>query len=435
MIDNTDNSIYLGDIDPNNEIQSTIDVRRNILFQLLIWDSIVLSDSQLLTDPRINVMMKGFRDDSVIKKYKKDGLTDIPDWQKGFEALVNANLVEVAHRETDGNSPSFLELWGKMSEKDTKDVPYLPESNEYSLYLDGIGHKKRYYNLPSMGKRFKDNLNIGVEDHAIPLSPANDTDMELKRMFREDNVLFRNILDFLQAEKNHERIDQHRYDELYNYVYSCYSINVSAETNCNINTKFKNIPFHLSSGEGDFEEAVSLSKVGVLRPTWALNPYVLDFLSFERFVKLRRRIKGVVESGIIKEMCSGTIAYSRVKELEEKWEAFTIALEEEVYDGMLDASHILGKECDKVFPNGAKHGFTPRQQVLLEPGIEVVKNVISAAFPVVDSVGTVIDICTSVQNMACYLSRREDMITLLEQKERVEKFLDGETKVVTRYFL
>ena len=53
-------SVYLGDIDPNNRIMSPLWIRRHFMMKLLVWDSVVLSDSQILTDPRINVLLRGF---------------------------------------------------------------------------------------------------------------------------------------------------------------------------------------------------------------------------------------------------------------------------------------------------------------------------------------------------------------------------------------
>ena len=53
-------NVYLGDIDPNLQMSEALKVRREIFFKLLLWDSVVLSDSQLLTDPRIIRLMSGF---------------------------------------------------------------------------------------------------------------------------------------------------------------------------------------------------------------------------------------------------------------------------------------------------------------------------------------------------------------------------------------
>jgi len=81
-------SIYIGDIDPNNTVNPTQhvrDIRRAILFRLLLWDSIVLSDSQFLTDPCIAMMMDGF---SEKKMGDHDAWDDISEWQRGFEKLL-----------------------------------------------------------------------------------------------------------------------------------------------------------------------------------------------------------------------------------------------------------------------------------------------------------------------------------------------------------
>ena len=51
------------------------------MLKLLVWDSIVLSDSQFLTDPRINVLMCGFDGKDLPKQLK---MTDIKDEQEEF---------------------------------------------------------------------------------------------------------------------------------------------------------------------------------------------------------------------------------------------------------------------------------------------------------------------------------------------------------------
>ena len=109
-------SVYLGDIDPNNTIISSLEIRRDFMFQLLMRDSIVISDSQFLTDPRINHLMQEFEDDNLAKIRE---LGELEQWQKGFEYLINAGLVEVAYRSRNGSKDSITKTWENMADNDT----------------------------------------------------------------------------------------------------------------------------------------------------------------------------------------------------------------------------------------------------------------------------------------------------------------------------
>jgi len=176
-------SIYIGDIDPNNTVNPTQhvrDIRRAILFRLLLWDSIVLSDSQFLTDPCIAMMMDGF---SEKKMGDHDAWDDISEWQRGFEKLLEIGLVEVAHR-TDiyGEQYTMLDVWNSMHNNPSASVPFLPPTPAYAKFLDTLPHQKKQYNLNSISQRFKSNLHNGISSGDFQLNPFDDTDRELTKI-------------------------------------------------------------------------------------------------------------------------------------------------------------------------------------------------------------------------------------------------------------
>ena len=421
----SDKSVYLGDIDPNNEIISVLNIRRMMMFQLLIWDSIVLSDSQLLTDPRINVLMGQFSDEKTIKTY---GLDDVAHSQKGFECLINAGLIEVAHRESERGKTDFLELWTKMSQKDTKDVPYLPFSPDYAVYLDGLGGQSRSYKLSSISQRFRSNLIEGIEKESFIINGNDDTDLELKRIFNERQVLFRNILDFLQTQLKNGAITQARYNEIYRYVYSCYSVNISAETGCNISTRFENLPLHLDSGEGDCEESGFAPKVDQLRPTWSLNPFILDYISFEDFVKIRKKLQLVFDNGKLIDFYKGNVNERDWSEVKDLWETFTIILEDELKNHMRDLMY-RKYSADNPLKNANKLS----QNIFVSNGVELVKNIFSFALEPVGLVFGTIDLIRSLCGEIYCLTKKKSIVSAREQERTIRQFIEGKTRIVTKY--
>lgn len=428
-----DKSIYLGDIDPNNHkltqltmsMLSPIEIRRNMMFQLLIWDRIVLSDSQYLTDPRVHIMMSGFHDELLCSEYD---LPDIPLSQKGFEKLIRAGLVEVACRENAGSDFSFSSLWTDMSRKDTRDVPYLPHTVEYAEYLDGLGYYARKYSLVNIGNRFKRNLQSGLEEGALILLPDHDIDRELRRMFFEKEVLFRNLLDFLKQQLKIGKITEARYNQIYTYIYSCYSVNISAETGCNISTQFKNLPLHLDSGDPTCDEMREPFLGEKLRSTWCLTPAVLDLLTFEDFIGIRQYLKPVFDNGLLLDFYKGNIERKNWGEVRDIWDHFTHYLELELKARMSRYMRGIVEEYEKI--SGKEHGLV--QESLLNCGVDVVKNIVSYV-PIAGNIIGALDMVSSVKNTFSYLTKREALISLKQQWELVDKFVNKDNSIITKY--
>lgn len=413
-------SIYLGDIDPNNNIDSAKSIRRQIMFQLLMWDSIILSDSQCLTDPRVHILMSGVDSSEICRDYS---VKDVSESLKGFELLCKSGLVKIANR--DGVNSNFTNLWYDMSKKDTKDVPYLPATSDYAMFLDGLDCIKRQYSLQSMGRRFRENLNVGVEAGKIILKKNDYVDDALRAMFLEKNVLFRNILDFIREMRNKGNITQERYDEIYRYVYGNYSGNISAETNCNISADFKNIPFHLELGGDDCCECVPPEELlSKMRPTWAFDPRILDYITFEEFVNIRKILKPVFENGRLIEFYKGNVLPENRAEVIAVWNEFTEKLE-----WLLKSA--LAK-VDNVNMHMEVKNENPFMRVYNSSGVSLVLGALSFephCGAIIGGIGVAMDAFSILR----YLKRRKTEKSLTEQKKFLEKYVNPDTKIITRF--
>ncbi len=372
--------VYIGDIDPNNTVASVREVRRNILFKLLLWDSIVLSDSQFLTDPRIAMMMSSFN-----RKHISPGHRFAMDeWHGGFELLLQSGLVEVAHR-TDalGEMYSIEDVWTSMDKNSSGGrVPFLPETSAYAEFLDQTSYHKRTYNLSKISEIFKTNLQKGFGT-TLAISPADDTDAELGRMFREQNVLFRAILQFIKEQLANGKITQARYDEIYKYVYGCYHINVPTVANCYVCTDYEKLPVHLELGNGVKEDKGGEGvDQGRLRPTWALDPDILDLLPIGSFLKVRSAVQSHIDSGLLLKYNTGDLSEEEEKQYVDLWEDYTNKLEQALQSELM--AHF--KEIDNIVSSA----YIPRQQRVMNGAIEIVANTIikpavSMAFPLLST--------------------------------------------------
>lgn len=418
-----DRSVYLGDIDPNNHIDSVMNIRRQVLFRLLMWESIVLSDSQCLTDPRIHILMGEIGADEICNEYS---VSDVDKSMKGFEQLIRSGLVEIAHRE-EGDS-RFEHLWQNMIKKDTKDVPYLPRTDGYARFLDGISHDGRLYSLPSIGNRFRNNLNRGVEDGSFLLGKSNPTDKELRRMFLENTVLFRNILDFIKEMRDKGVISEERYNEIYRYVYGNYSVNISAETGCSITTQFKNVPFHLEPGKNEYCDEMPSNLTDKMRPTWALDPRILDLISFEQFVSIRRALKPVFANGRLTDFYKGQLLPEECPEFLDVWEDFTRTLEWELKNTLYRISF------EKM--QAEKKAARPVMKILQSSGVSLITGVIGLVFPtagtVIDTLGVAADAIASGVGGYRYLKRKKTDTPMAEQKKLLEKYVSPDARIITR---
>lgn len=381
--------VYIGDIDPNNTVASVREVRRNILFKLLLWDSIVLSDSQFLTDPRIAMMMSSFNHKYIdpANRYPMD------DWHGGFELLLNSGLVEVAHR-TDavGEMLSVEDVWTSMNKNSGAGrVPFLPRTSAYAEYLDQTAYHKRTYNLARISEIFKTNLQKGYGT-ALSVSPTDDTDLELGRMFREQTVLFREILQFIKTQLANGKITQARYDEIYKYVYGCYHINVPTVANCFVCTDYEKLPVHLELGSGVKEDKGGDVDQSKLRPTWALDPRILDLLPIGSFLKVRSAVQAHVDSGLLLKYNTGELTEDEKKEYQSCWESYTATLESALMEAF--------REHYEAIDDIVSSAYVPRQQRITNGTLEIVANMvvkpaISAAVPLA---GTLFSAADHVRN-------------------------------------
>ena len=419
------NAIYLGDIDPNNTILPVMNIRRTIMFQLLIWDKIILSDSQFLTDPRLNILMHGYNSDQVCQKYN---ITDVEESLKGIESLFQNGLIEVALRQNSNSESDLYNTWLNMS-KSEKKVPYLPEDENYVHYLKSLSYHTHSYKTDNMSQLFQNNLESGI--NTDPLRGGitlhrNDVETELKRMFQEKAPLFRNILDFMQKQVKEGKLSPERYQRLYDYVYSCYSVNTSAVLGCNINTKFAHIPFHIESGSEYIGNNISQKQVERLRPTWALNPIFLDHLTFEEFTQIRRQLK----TSKVREFYTGSVESPWV-EIEDAWESYTLQLENAIKLAMYEKKDALNTRLIKEL-SGEKYITNPTQQTIVTPVYEVVKSLVSFV-PVVGNAMGVIDFAKTLCDSVVTISKYEENMAFARDYADISQLVSKETRVITKY--
>ena len=419
------NSVYLGDIDPNNNILPVMDIRRIIMFQLLIWDKIILSDSQFLTDPRLNILMSGYDGDEVCKKY---GVSNVSNAYKGIESLFENGLIEVAFRKTPNTECNLLDTWNSMRAGEKK-VPYLPEDENYVHYLKSISCNTQTYETTSMSSMFQHKLILGINTDPKKgglLLQNNDVENELKRMFSARSPLFRNILDFLREQVKNGTLSPDRFAQLYDYVYSCYNVNISAALGCNINTKFAHIPFHIQSGEEYFGNNVSQEQINRLRPTWALNPIFLDYLTFEEFAEIRKHLK----TSKVREFYLGSVK-SPWAEIEDAWADYTEHLEQYMKLIMYEKKDGITNRMFKEFGN-EKYLTNPRQHTVVTPIYEMVKSIVSL-LPGISEVIGMVDSSQGIWGSVIALSKRNEKIALAEEYKKISELVSKETRVVTKY--
>lgn len=426
-------SIYIGDIDPNNVVDSVRSVRRNILFKLLLWDSIVLSDSQLLTDPRIALMMDGFSVKHADLSFAKKN--EVLDWHKGFEELMQSGLIEVAHRrDIAGERLTMSDVWTTMKNNRSAQVPYLPTTQDYADFLDSTFYHTREYDLKKISARFKSNLHAGIANGRLLLDPDDATDIELTRILLQDEILFRDLLKVIRESLNKGLITQARYDEVYSYIYSCYQTNIPAEVNCSICTNFENLPLHLDLGyDSDFNGPEIDERR--MRPTWALDPTILDLLPMDAFLAVRKAVSPHIKSGLIMKQKTGELLPEQLNEFYDAWADYTEELECALRIELVNAyEHVDGIVC-KQFTSSQKRV----KSGLLELIFNIAKIAVTTAAPITSLAFDIADYGkTGAETIGSFimLNNKREMDYIVQQKSEmyayIKKCMMG-TKIITRY--
>ncbi|MDE7094159.1 MAG: hypothetical protein K2O52_04535, partial [Oscillospiraceae bacterium] len=209
-------------------------------------------------------------------------------------------------------------------------------------------------------------------------------------------------------------------------VYSCYSINISKETGCYISTKFKDIPLHLGCGVGDFEETIKQKDVDNIRSTWALNPAILDCISFKDFVSIKKKLMNIPYRSLIMEFLNGTLKEDNLDLFYSAWENYTMCLEEMMRESLMKSQVQIYEKLMELSSVKLKH------RTVLSESWEVVESLIERA-PIVGDVLGVTDMGNTLLNCIRNISHKEEWNRLIDRKEDISKLLSPDTKIITKY--
>ena len=427
------NSIYLGDIDPNNRVNHVRHIRRTIMFQLLIWDSIVLSDSQLITDPRIHLLMGSENLPRFSLSINGKKLEDAAFYEKGIEALIQCGMIEVAQRTSGERQYSLQSVWEGMNGRTDSKVPFLPESDDYARFLDTLVNNPRTYSLDKIGSDFKTNLLSGI-GNSVELSQTDRTDDRLLYYMNQDKVLFSDLLCVIREARDAGLISDSRYLELYHYIYGCYSINIPKNVDCHLISEVRNLPLHLDSGIGDLD-GTDGEVVDNLRPTWALNPIILDFISFEDFVEIRKQLFSVIPSSKLIGFFSDSLSEKDAWEFNSIWSAYTMMLESSLKLALMKAAD---ERKDKSIELLAKSVDTEDfldsvvKQKRKDGALEVIKSAVGVApIPVAGTVTGVYDLVKAGKQEVSFLTKKGEFE--IKRSALASAILHDNIHVITKY--
>ena len=424
-------SVYLGDIDPNSKMNSPIHIRRTLMCQLLMWDSIVLSDSQLITDPRLYRLISGYDKGNEHATNEYESKDELPEYMQGLECILSSGLIEVAHRQQDGKTLLCSDVWSEMNARKDAKVPFLPESPEYAKYLDALNPSSRIYSLHEVSDFFRTELLSGLGESLI-LSDSDKTDSELKDMMSEQDVLFSRLLSFINNEEKAGRITAKRRNELYNYIYSCYSINIPTATGCYHTTELKYVPLHIETTTDSEEECLGLPEDKILRPTWALNPYILDLITFEDFVKIRENLKWMVENGGMVKFCSNSMSEEDIKGFDEKWDFYTRMLEAQLQNAMFRTAEMLKSSKIEELAMKPLDKMAPEKRAMVINGVQFIKSVLGAA-PGVGNVLGFADVGMEAINFVTFLKNKKSKSRAYRIEDIVSEIVKDDMKIITKY--
>lgn len=406
-------SLYFSDIDPNqsNYVISARQLRRKLMSRLLIWDSIVVSDSQMLQDPRFRLMMSPtvLQELTLFRRQDDSAFDDLEEWQGGFEALLRSGLVEVACRERDLVTNSLPDTWLEMSKSQTR-VPFLTHSRGYADYIEKTGYKQRSFSLSGVASRFRKNLLKGLDLGAVPLDKHNPVYHEFVRMISADVVQLRVILKFLNDSCESGYLTEDEKNHLYQFCSSCYSINVPAETKCYLSARLSDLPRFLCSGTYDGVDGTSIVNQIKLRKSWAIDPAALDLMPLEAFVEVRNELSAELSTGLLLKAQEGNLQNDEeAKRYYDVWDSYVSKLESAMERSLCVTRDQLNDITRK--------NYMPAQAHLENAVSEIVINNVLSKLPVVRDVVSVLDFRKKL------IELRESLI-IFNQKQAQAYFAD-----------
>lgn len=416
-----DNNLCLASIGSKHAPNRTYaaEMRRMIMFKLLFWDEIILTDSQFTTDPRMKILVGQ-------SSLEDASLEGIHDWQMDFSELLQSGLIAGAVRMRQGKELSLQHVLKMQKDEYEHEVPFL-QSEKYAKRLDGIMMKRYYFDLDQVAMLFKTKLLAGLDDGSIPFSQTHDkNDAGFYELINAPSmVLFSTLLDYLQRTYAQGAITQERYNQLYRYVASCYQSNIPDYLDINCELLADRVPLHLELGTINscaLEKEVNMD----LRPTWVLNPLVLDYIPASAFRKVRDNISKEIKSGILSRMILGTLNADDVMDYEDFWAEYTSKLEDEFKEALIMTKDQL-RDAQQI-------QIQSKSQSIKECGITLVSQFLSLN-PVAGTLISIKDIGITVHSVYA-LAKMRDPKLVIEQYNYIDSIcnnmLRGNFKIITK---
>ena len=430
------NSLFFADIDPNerNQGRSARQIRRLLMSRLLVWDSVVVSDSQMLQDPRFRLLMSPtmLQELSLSRCEEDQAFDDLEQWQGGFEQLLRSGLVEVACRERDHKVSELTETWDEMSRSETA-VPFLTEGRGYAEYLEQIDMKKRSFSLSKVAARFRSNLQEGVERGAVRLDAKNPAFLAFQRMISAPVVQLRDILMLANERYAAGELTEAERDHLYQFSSQCYGVNVPAETDCYTSAKLARIPLFLPSGTFDNVDSTSFLDQSKIRSSWALDPAALDLMPIEAFVELRQSLREEFESGLLLKAQEGNLADQAEANLYyDVWASYVDKLEK----GLRRALRMTRDEINEI----TRKDFMSAQEHLENSVSEIIVNHILSRIPVVGGILNVIEMgreITDLRDSLIIFNQKQAQAYFKRYHDDIQRYMDelfdNNSSIITKY--
>lgn len=286
----TNRKIYLTEVDIHRlpKPLSTEELRQQIFFMSLFWDSIVVSDSTLNNDPNLRPL---FLPEIEKPKGKPKALMD-------FSCLLENGYIRPAMRED-------IQGFGQLREEHKKPVPVpsLP-SRDYSEQLDTLSPEKyrERFSRKKVEACFKDNLLkiFGYEDSWENFQIPQKASQEILNFIQSKGdkpIYYRELWDFMQHPENYdltnessEQIKEH-FDVIDNRISEAYRFNVPAVLKIDSEATHKSLPWWVqlgtpSSFSNSLQKKIRKEQYKI-RPTWVFDKEIIGEIPAEALVETK----------------------------------------------------------------------------------------------------------------------------------------------------
>ncbi len=414
----TNNALFMSKFDQTSEDDriTTHSLRRDILRNLLMWESVIITDSQANNSKEFEELITN-----------KRGL--LLETECGMDKLLEQGDIEIAIRCKNGEKQTLYSL-REDHKNNYKNLPYIPEAN-YSKFLDKHTSSKIYYDLDDVADLFRQKLERDLRQY-VPLHDkwSREFHKELLAYVQESpQVNFSDLLNKLNIFTEEKKISIDERKAYYNMIYSDYSSNIPDSLGLYFETLKDDIPVSAEMGDECLSNQIEkfCEKGIIIRDSWALSSEIFDYLPTEAFIEVRNEIKPKISENRLKKFLNSQINNKRdLEDCFDFWNDYVKNLE-------IALNNKLCMTRDELNALKMKQ-YVLKTQFIKDGAMSILSFIISQKYPLLGTgMGAALSIKGMVDIVSAFVISKRKAQEIEYRENQIKTYLDYKKPVIAKY--